>query len=181
MPPKAISEVIGDTTDPKGTLRPNLPPEITIGDHFIPLDCPLFGHTLHIPSGTTSPFQFFSLYITKEDIDLLVKTTNERGALRKEEKAEKGWKSPRSWKDVSVGEIYIYLGILVLIGLHPEPKIEDYWSQKSGMPLYKDISLAMAGWRWEAINTNFHISSSSSKKETPFEKVRIDKNWIKIG
>jgi hypothetical protein len=34
MPPK--NEVVDDPTDLGGTLRPNLPPEPTVGTHFTP-------------------------------------------------------------------------------------------------------------------------------------------------
>ena len=41
-----MSEVIGDTTDPAGTLRPNLPPEPKIGTDFTPLICPPFEYKM---------------------------------------------------------------------------------------------------------------------------------------
>ena len=98
---------MGDTTDPYGTLRPDLPPEPAPGSHFKPLDCPPFDHQKHIPSNTIKPFDFFSLYLTKQDIDSLVITTNARGLKRGIEKSEEGWKRPREWENVSTGEIYI--------------------------------------------------------------------------
>jgi hypothetical protein len=34
--------IVGDSTDPKETLRPNMHPEIDTGDHYEPLFCSEF-------------------------------------------------------------------------------------------------------------------------------------------
>ena len=44
------NEVISDPTDPGGTLRPNLPPEPTVGTHFTPLPCPEFDYYINLPA-----------------------------------------------------------------------------------------------------------------------------------
>src|SRR5277367_4135450 len=170
MASNSTTEVVGDHTDPNGTLRPDLPPEPAPGSQFIPLNCPPFDHQKHIPPNTIQPYHFFNLYLTREDIDSLVITTNARGLKREDEKWEKGFKDPRRWSEVCSGEIYIYLGILVLMGIHPEFQISSYWSKKPGMARYLDISSVMSLKRWEAIHRNFYISDYS-KKLSDFEKV----------
>ena len=99
-----------------------------------------------------------------------MKNTNARAQKRGFEQFELGFKWPRKWRTVSVGEIYIWLGIWVLIGLHPEPQIEHYWSEKPGMGRYSDITNAMSCNRWQDISRNFHISDPLIKL-SPFEKV----------
>ena len=52
-----LNNVVGDPTDPKGTLRPNLHPEAGTGVHYTPLICPEFDYVINLPTGTdrTSP------------------------------------------------------------------------------------------------------------------------------
>jgi hypothetical protein len=38
--------LVGDPTDPGGTLQPNLHPEIGTGDHYEPLFCPDFNRII---------------------------------------------------------------------------------------------------------------------------------------
>ena len=44
------TNVVGDPTDRKGTLRPNLHPEIGIGDHYKLLFCPEFDSITNLSS-----------------------------------------------------------------------------------------------------------------------------------
>jgi hypothetical protein len=55
---------VGDPTDPRGTLRPNLPPETSTGDHYIPLNCPDFSPTVNLPSRVDcgSPIALWDLF-----------------------------------------------------------------------------------------------------------------------
>ena len=59
MPPK--NEVIDDSTDPGGALRPNLPPESTFGTHFDPPSCPKFDYYINLPASVDqhSPITIF--------------------------------------------------------------------------------------------------------------------------
>ena len=164
------SEVVGDTTDPKGTLRPNLPPEPAPGKKFVPLYCPSFHHQKNIPLNTSSFLDFWHLFITKDDIELMVDNTNARAYKREKDQWEKGFKYPRKWKEVFIGDIYIFLGIWILMSIHPESQIEHYWSKGPGMARYPDITSAMSCNRWEDISRNFHISDPILKL-SPFEKV----------
>jgi hypothetical protein len=166
------TEIVGDITDPLGTLRPNLPPEPSVGRNFKPLKCPKFEHHTHIPSGTHTPLQFWNLFITPSDIDNIVRNTNSRAAKRSREEEFGAFKAPRSaeWYDVSKEEMYVWMGILVLMSIHPEHDIRSYWSQKRGMGQFPDITQSMGLHRWESINRNFHINNPEFTS-TPFEKV----------
>jgi hypothetical protein len=165
-------DTIGDSTDPQGTLRPNLSPEPTVGTHFKPLICPPFDHSTRLPSGTHTPLQHWNLFITEADIDNLLTNTNARAAKRLRDEELGAFKAPRSadWYDVSVGEMYVWLGILVLISIHPEHRIESFWTKKQGMGQFDDISGAMGLKRWQAISRNFHISNPEFTC-TVFDKV----------
>jgi hypothetical protein len=76
MQPK--NEVIDDSTDPGGTLRPNLPPEPTVGTHFDPLPCPEFEYCINLPASIDphSPIAIFDLFYTPEQMRILAENTN---------------------------------------------------------------------------------------------------------
>jgi hypothetical protein len=83
MPPKI--EVIDDPTDPGGTLRPNLPPEPTVGAHFTPLPCPEFDYYINLPASVDqhSLIAIFDLFFSLEQMRILVENTNKGGLSTK--------------------------------------------------------------------------------------------------
>ncbi len=80
MSPK---DTILDSTD-LGTLRPDIEPESTTGDHFEPLVCLEFDYQTNLPPGlkTDDVFGIWSLFFTWELIDLMVLYTNIKGRAR---------------------------------------------------------------------------------------------------
>jgi len=166
MPPK--NEVVDDATDPGGTLRPNLPPEPTFGTHFDPLPCPEFEFRIALPASVDrhSPIDIFDLFFALEQMQILVENTNKSGPFH-----EMGPRNARAleWKDISVPELYAYLGILIYMGLHPENDIDQYWcSDSENQPSHGPVRTSMARDRWKQISRAFHISS---KGQSAFEKV----------
>jgi hypothetical protein len=71
---KKPKNVVGDPTNPKGTLRPNLHPEIGTGDHYEPLFCPEFDRIINLPSSIdgTNPLAIWSLFFTWESLENIV-------------------------------------------------------------------------------------------------------------
>ena len=66
----------------------------------------------------------FKLFWTDELIDKLVEYTNKNAELHPPlEDAQ----FPRRWKLTSRQELYVYLAVLIHIGLHIESSIKDYW------------------------------------------------------
>jgi hypothetical protein len=43
----------------------------------------------------------------------------------------------RPWKPVTTYEILIYLGILIYMGIHVEPVIDDYWNTNEDDPIHQ--------------------------------------------
>ena len=78
----ATKDVVGDSTDPKGTLRPNLPQETAPGKAFTPMECPEFDHEINTPSYITTPFQFWDLLFDKASVDSIVLNANKKGAKK---------------------------------------------------------------------------------------------------
>ena len=59
---------VGDPTDPKGTLRPNLPSETSTGGYYAPLNCPDFTYTINLPPEVdrSSPIAMWDLFFSVE-------------------------------------------------------------------------------------------------------------------
>src|SRR5438552_2763894 len=104
--------VVGDPTDPRGTLRPNLHPEIGIGDHYEPLICPEFDRRINLPANISGadPLAIWSLFFTRESLENIVQNTNKKGGSLYKNHA-------RLWKDMGISELYAYLAILFYMGL----------------------------------------------------------------
>jgi hypothetical protein len=73
--------VVGDPTDPRGTLRPNLQPEIGTGDHYEAMFCPEFDRIINLPLSIdrTDPLALWSLFFTPECLWNIVQNTNKKG------------------------------------------------------------------------------------------------------
>jgi hypothetical protein len=154
---KKLENVVGDPTDPKGTLRPNLHPEIGTrdGDHYEPLFCPEFDRIINLPTGIdrANPLAIWSLFFTQESLENIVWNTNKKGASLCVEQGEHAWQ----WKDIDISELYAYLAILFYMGLHIENDTKLYWSQREDRPLHRPIITAMGQKRWHNIHRAFHI------------------------
>jgi hypothetical protein len=163
-------EVCDDTTDPGGTLRPNLPPEPTVGTHFTPLQCPDFEHRINLPASVDrhSPIAIFDLFFTPEQMLFLAENTNKSGPYWS--KIGPRNRQALAWADTTVEELYAYLGILIYMGLHVENDIHQYWCVDSGnQPSHGPVRTAMARERWKQISRAFHISEEG---QSAFAKVK---------
>ena len=163
-------ETVGDTADPHGTLRPNLPPEPSTGTHFEALPHPEFTYRINLPSSVNPmhPIEIWDLFFPEEVMDMLVQNTNKSGLYW----ADIGPRNRRAvvWQDVTVTEMYSYFAILIYMGLHIENRIEQYWSQNTGsMPQHTPVQKAIARDCFQQIHSAFHISTQG---KSVFEKVR---------
>jgi len=79
-----IPDVIADPAD-TGTLRPDISPELTTRDHFDPLFCPDFPHSVTLPPDIQpdDPFGIWSLFFTYEIMEKITNATNIRARHRK--------------------------------------------------------------------------------------------------
>ena len=166
MRPK--NEVIDDSTDLGGTLRPNLPPEPTVGTHFDPLPCPEFEYCINLPASVDrhSPIAIFDLFYTPEQMRILAENTNKSRPFH-----EMGPRNARSleWKDTFVEELYGFLGILIYMGLRPENDVDQYWCiDDKNQPSHGPVRTTMARDRWKQISRAFQISE---KGQNVFLKV----------
>jgi hypothetical protein len=169
--PKKPKNVVGDPTDPKGTLQPNLYPEIGTGDHYEPLFCPPFDRIVNLPPGVdrTDLLAIWSLFIIQECLENIVLNTNKKGASLYGDKGGHAWQ----WKDIDISELHVYLAILFYMGLYIENDSQLYWSQREGRPLHQAVIAAIGRQRWHRIHRAFSISDPTTPKEntTVFQRV----------
>jgi hypothetical protein len=72
--------------------------------------------------------EFFKLMWTEEELELIASSTNAYAKAH-----EAGEPHHREWKDTSAGEIMVWLGLVVYMGVHGQRGgYERYWAQVSG-------------------------------------------------
>lgn len=173
MPPKAMQEVVSDSTDP-ATKRPDLPPAQKTCTAFHGMNIPDSPPKISLPA-TVQPsnaWEIFRLFINTEMVSLIVNHTNERV----EQLPREGLK-PRallkSWYPVTVEEIYAYIGIRIYMGLYDSPCVRDYWAEEGpNRPLHR-LKDVMARERYEAIHARMRLASVDPRAEfqTVFERL----------
>ena len=151
------SQVISDPTDPSGTFRPNLPPEPKTGDNYQPMPAPEFEHYIDLPDTVRSdPIALFDLFFTPVMLATIVASTNQSGLgqarLAKTKKA-------RNWTNITIGELYAYLGILIYMARVIECQTKDYWARGLSRASHLPVFNAMSRNRFKQIDIAFHISN----------------------
>jgi Transposase IS4 len=162
------SQVVGDSTDPAGTLRPNLPPEPKTGDKYDPMPHPEFDYEINLPKDVNrnDPLAIFDLFYSPEQLEILVASTNAVG--QRESIRPRSSKKASNWIDITIGELYAYLGILLYMALHIENQTRDYWSIDRRKPSHLPVRNAMSRERFEEISITFHITEAG---KSAFSKV----------
>jgi hypothetical protein len=160
-------KVVGDRTDPKGTLRPNLHPEIGIGDHYEPLQCPEFDRIINLTAGIdrTDPLAIRSLFFTPEPLWNIIQNTNKKG--RSWLGLEHRGNYADQWKDINMSDLYIYFAVVIYMALHIENYTQDYWSQgRDNGPTHLPVIMYMGRNRWHDIHSGIPpIGSYYSTKD----------------
>jgi hypothetical protein len=147
----ANNEAIADPIDP-GTLRPDLPPEPVVGTHFNLREYPLFHHKVNLSQGVnnSNAFSIWSLFFTQEQLLNITNNTNSNAQVRANAERQKHppdgllYSRYHCWFNTLIKELYIFLAILIYIGLHPEFNIENYWSCKDFTPDYSKVTSYMS-------------------------------------
>jgi hypothetical protein len=110
---------------------------------------------------TSSPEDLFSLFFTDLVLDRIVRCTNlnaERVRVDPVAARAKNIRfhdslNQRLWKPVTSSEVLGYLGILIYMGIHIEPHIDDYWNtNEEDGPIHPSVRKTMSRYRWEQID-----------------------------
>ena len=108
---------------------------------------PTHEFTLNLPTkyefALSSPYLIFSLFFSFEQISTIVQNTNEYAYI-------KGAGEGRRWEKLTVGELKIWLAILIYTGIFKLPSIRDYWNRDDRFPEHK-ITTFMSLLRFEQV------------------------------
>ena len=141
---------------------------------------------------SSSPEELFSLFFTDLVLDRIVRCTNLNAERVRADPVAARAKNIRfhdslnqlPWKPVTSSEILAYLGILIYMGIHPEPHISDYWdtNAENGSGRWP-VRKTMGRDRWKQIDRYLHVwdPASDPTVERPDSKVRphekVDPLW----
>jgi len=76
------------------------------------------------------PFDLFSLFWDDTVFEQLAANTNLYAKSKREEKKDPGLKAVRRWKETTPGELRIFIGLIIKMGLHKESRLALYWSKR---------------------------------------------------
>lgn len=105
--------------------------------------------TNYIPS-RTRPVTYFTYFFDTDVIDLLVEQTNIYAEQNRS----------HNWSPVDIPEMKAFLGMIILMGLHPLPTIDLYWSSD---PFFRvaEIASVMTCKRFKKVLENLHLNDNS--------------------
>lgn len=111
-------------------------------------DIPQKSHQ-NIPN-KSGPHVYFRFFFTDEVLSLIAEQTNLYATQNKQ----------KNWVDVTNEEIRAFLGMLVLMGVHPLPNIDLYWSTD---PFFcvREIADVMTVKKIKMIMKNLHLNDNT--------------------
>jgi hypothetical protein len=155
-PPLVHPPVQPDAT-PKPVFHP-MPPKVPIHDAYNTLPSALKG--LH----GIEPVDILNLFLTKSLLETMTANTNAYAAQKIAENHKDGG---RTWKEVTGEELGGWIGIVIYMGVHGSPAIEDYWAHRNGLNPKHPTSDYVSQTRFGQIKRYFHVAAIYIPKETP--------------
>ena len=104
------------------------------------------GPSRDIPPNENNPFEYLSLLWPASLCELIALETD-RYALQN---------GARNWQSVSVAELWTFLGIILLMGIHRLPRIRNYWSNDRLLGIAA-LQQYMSLNRFWALWSNLHV------------------------
>lgn len=120
----------------------------------------------------STPYDYFRAIVDNEVLDLIVKNTNINAQKVLCEKRISRRSRLNKWQAINREDIAKYFGLLLWMGLHPLPKIEDYWSNKT---LYRNkiASNIMSRNKFQLITRFIHFAEETvENKQDRLVKLR---------
>ncbi|KAI8421116.1 hypothetical protein MSG28_008209 [Choristoneura fumiferana] len=138
--------------------NPPIPPE-TRREPFRPTDC---GPTIRV----TDPYDIFTAIWDREFMEFVATETN----LYAEEVAEKMMHTGElclnsrivDWKDTTADELYIYMAIILAMGVVIKSRTEDYWNTEMDIFCTPGFCVNMSLRRFQLLNKCLHFNSTTN-------------------
>lgn len=102
-------------------------------------------------SQKSTPIEFFSQFFNDDVMEMIVTETNRYAYQTK----------TKNWEPVTKMEMYSFFGMLILMGVHPLPTVDLYWSSN---PLFyvEPIAMNMTSKRFKKILSNLHLNDNDN-------------------
>jgi hypothetical protein len=123
------------------------------------------------------PFDHFSLFFTPNLFQTITTNTNRYASLQRLHISEE---SVREWSDLLLEELYVFLGVIIYMGVHEEPRIEMYWNTDFNKGPLHSISNHMSLNRFQQIKRYCHISNSEYDQEQGYHLPSNKIWWYKL-
>ena len=110
------------------------------------------------------PLWLWSKFVTLEVLETIAAHTNEYESLTYEAQTHHA-KRERAWKDTTGSDIGAFLGVAMLMGVHPQASVEEYWNCSEDKPIFP-IQKYIARERFEQIARYLKVNSPKEQLET---------------
>ncbi|XP_043493636.1 piggyBac transposable element-derived protein 1-like [Polistes fuscatus] len=94
----------------------------------------------HAPLDKEEPFDFFKLFVTDEMVNEIVIETNNYAAKKLYGKTLSPYSIWRNWRNVTIEEMWAFIGVIINMGTMPLANLQEYWSRNdvSYIPFYSN-------------------------------------------
>lgn len=114
---------------------------------------------------TNNCMDYFNKMLPQTIFEVIVNETN----IYARQKIKNSNDINKIWKDVTLQELYAYIGCRILMGISKLPSLDDYWSTDEAIGSVLLIRKTFSRNRFEEIDRNLHCVNNDSY-------VKIDKN-----
>lgn len=137
----------------------------------LPINNTELGHA-HLPPHIDAgdPFAIFKLFFDDALLDAVACHTNDHAEKLRGEDPDP-YLRPRPWKPTSPTELYTYLAIVLYMGIHKEPEIEEYWERGHKNAPIHQLNNYMAETRWQQIDRFIYCTQPGQRFRSPFGRV----------
>jgi hypothetical protein len=113
-----------------------------------------------LPEGPVSFLQFFELLVTDDVFRTMAEETNRYARLHLASHVLKPFSRFHQWTDTSPGEMRVFSGLIIAMGLVKLPSLSDYWSTDPvvDMPFFRSV---MSRNRFYLLMSFFHLADNS--------------------
>ncbi|KAJ3455627.1 hypothetical protein MRS44_017109 [Fusarium solani] len=111
------------------TCRPVFSPTTRCGAYFLPMEMP--SRDLEVKSLPQTPLELFQLFLPYSLVKSWLRYTNSWVQSLLQSRHLGPASRLRGWYETSVAEVYVWLAILIYIGIHKESTIHRHWETSS--------------------------------------------------
>ena len=123
------------------------------------------------------PFDYFSLFFTPDIFKTITTNTNRYANLHRMRVQQE---RAREWSDLLLEELHTFIGAVIYMGIHHEPKIELYWNSDFDMGPLHSITTHISLNRFQQIKRYCHISCPENDERNNYHLPTNKIWWYKL-